>query len=229
MPLVGRELKGWVICFFEHPAVLHTVPELDHFGPRTDVQYCGPCILPGRGNRLDWPQAKGRRVRILSYFRLSQLPRAQILFEILGGLPVDVIAVIPDAPQDWSCRFPNVMVTADFLDWPHMVQGTDWVLVSGSGSMVSALCQGKPAVVVPALMEQALAGLAAQRLGGAYVLNLSQEVDLLRFKVNQLFENGDRCASAARMLAQRYQHLDLAYAVNMQWTALHATMEARAQ
>ncbi|TVQ40355.1 MAG: hypothetical protein EA370_03665 [Wenzhouxiangella sp.] len=184
---------------------LMTVAELDHSGPKDQVDYRGYLSLGG--DPPEWPQRPGH-ARLLVVLK----PFAGIDRLLVGLLArgFDILAVIPGL-DDRSLKalrpLPGLSLAEGWLDLRLAARQADGVLCAGGDTVGIVLLQGTPACVLAYFPEQRLTGLRAEATGAAVLVpqaaSLKQMLDL----VQRLIEDDQLSQQAAR-LALKYRDLD---------------------
>ena len=203
-----------------HPTVMPTFPELDHFEPRTDAQYCGPiATAPMRTSQVSW---KSTRKKVLVYVR-ANLPHVQNLLLALREVDAENLCVMPDLPASWVEQFPWIRFYSSFIELDSLLASTDVVITSGSGTIVNALQHGIPVVVMPHVIEQYLAGAALERMGAGKVLRGRETAASCLQPVHDVLQQ-PRFNQAAQAFAQKYADWTAETALEIQWKSLHSLL-----
>jgi UDP:flavonoid glycosyltransferase YjiC (YdhE family) len=153
-----------------------TLPELSHYGDQgaqdANVHWVGPIYADGQGVHASWPAGDGARVFV--YVEPGH-PDFEALIGALRAQGVRALVhakgLAPQAAQrlgGGSVRFEAAPVRMD-----EAMAGADAVIChGGQGTLAAALLAGKPVLVVPTQLEQAMAArrLVAGGLGVAVEL-----------------------------------------------------------
>lgn len=192
--------------------LLCSFAELDHYvADRAAARFVGPIFALGQGVDMAWPAGDGPRV--FAYLRPDYAP----LDQVLGALQASrarVLAHVPGASRLTLQRFSSerMQFSTAPLDMPAMGAQCDLAVThGGAGTTAAMLLAGKPLVLLPMHMEQAM---AARR-----VLALQLGLALPPDEVGQLPQVLERAlaepalAQNARAFAARHAGYDQAETV----------------
>jgi len=181
--------------------VLTTLPELAHYaGYGTEVIWVGPSYAGDSGCVPQWPEAASRRAFV--YLEPGHVSFEPVLKALQAcGLSAIVHAkgLAPAAAARWTS--PRLRFEAQPLHMDEVVAQAD-VVVShgGQGTLAAAALAGKPQLLLPQHMEQAMAARRAADAGLALVLAPTLEcAGLLRRLLDE-----PAFAQAAAALAKRH-------------------------
>lgn len=141
--------------------LLCTFAELDHYPRRDRSAFVGPIFSLGRGADMAWPQGDGPRV--FAYLNTGYGPLEQVL-AALQGASARVLAHVPGLARQTLLRFASdrLHFSSAPLDMAAMCAQCDLAVGhGGAGTVAAMLLAGKPQLLLPFQMEQAM---AARRL-----------------------------------------------------------------
>lgn len=185
--------------------LVFSLPELDHYGARQDVDYWGP-TAQDTGLAPDWPAAPGRRV--FAYLKPFKTLPSLLTTLKQSGHPTLVYLkdATPEAAKEYGSD--RLHFTARPVDLRRTVKDAAVVIChSGHGTVSAALLAGKPLLVLPLNIEQRMlaarvaaagAGLAAPALAPQGMAQKFQ-----RLLAEPAF------TAAAGAFAERYRDLDV--------------------
>jgi UDP:flavonoid glycosyltransferase YjiC (YdhE family) len=180
--------------------------DMDHFGGRTEGDFVGPIDSIGPGEDVAWPSTGSRR--IFGYLKPDYGPLDKVL-EVLDREDASVVVHIPGAPVRTQRRFTSahMRITENPVDMVQASTTADIaVLHSGMGAGVHMLLQGKPVVLFPQQLEQAMLARVLEKAGVAAVIDESAAGQFPRLLRRALADPA--LASAAKAFAARHQDHD---------------------
>ncbi|WP_026224741.1 glycosyltransferase [Methyloversatilis thermotolerans] len=185
--------------------------ELDPYPEREDALWLGPVFGLAHGRRFAWPDGAGPRV--FAYLKPGYAGLDAML-AALADLPARVIAHVPGvAARTVAQHSRNAMhIDSEPLDIAQVQRECD-VAVShgGSGTVASMLLAGKPLVIAPIQMEQAMTSRRLAQLGMARVIDpdaLAHAPAILRAALAD-----DTMRAAAKQFAARHGDYSMALTV----------------
>jgi len=131
------------------------LPETDCFAPRADEDYVGGLPADAGEARPAWPDAKGPKA--LVYLRKG--PWLEPVCDALAARKASAVACVPGLDGRAAAKLarPGLHVSAELCKFTELTRESDLVVCHGSHNTVSAsLLEGKPLVMVPTYVEQAL-------------------------------------------------------------------------
>lgn len=158
--LDGRKLTCLADLFEGAPPRLCTIGELDHYARADPPTYHGALAARTWGTAPSWGPA---RPRVFAYLHpgdhLAEIVAA------MGAGPGQYVLYCPDAPDDLALP-PTVTRLAEPARLDAVLADAD-ALVSNGGHGVTAafVCAGKPVLVLPHNLEQALTGFRVRAAG----------------------------------------------------------------
>ena len=206
-PLRAPELSALKELFEGAVRRLTTLPELDHYGPRSAEQYIGPIGQSGLGSPIAWPAGAAKRVVV--YLRPG-VPQLTSILEALLDLDASVICYAPGVsmPQAERGHRSRRIDSHVPVDLDRLWTDADlYISYAPAGSVTASLLRGVPQLLAPAHAE---AQLTAHRVECAGLgLTLSQTVTTrgVNSVIERLLETFDYRARA-RTFAYRYREVD---------------------
>lgn len=188
-------------------SLLCTFEELDHYPDRGGGSYLGPIFAPDQGVDAPWPASVGPR--IFAYLKPGYRGLEPAL-HALRNLAASVLVHIPGASRQLVLHFSwgNMRVTPEPLRMSQMAaQCTLAVCHGGAGTSAAMLLAGKPLLLLPMQMEQAMTAQRLARQGVACAVTIEAVAQLPQL-LRQVMDD-TALAQAAQAFAQRHQHYQL--------------------
>ncbi len=184
--------------------LLTTYAELDHYPQREGGNYWGPLDVAA-GSDPVWPESEGKKA--FAYLKQTvELPR--ILFaletqEVCSLVYVDRLPFrLRVRYESDRLRFAPAPVNLDAVG-----RQCDLAILSGGhGSTASLLLSGRPILQLPTNLEQALTGLAVQRMQAGLCVNPERPAEMPK-KLQAMLES-DEYAAGAATFAEKYCGFD---------------------
>jgi UDP:flavonoid glycosyltransferase YjiC (YdhE family) len=146
-----------------------TLPELDHYGARRNVQYVGPLLGALPTKTIDWPQGSKR---IFACLR----PDTSHLDAILEALQSSAAAAVCFTPGFTTIqlqRYANagMVYSSQLVDLNHLAPDADACVSYGAeGTVATFLLAGVPQLISPWDVEAQMAARRIEALGAGVVL-----------------------------------------------------------
>ena len=202
--LGGIGLNNLGDIFADTTRFLCTLPELDHYGIRSCIDYWGPLFSADQGIEPRWPDVSG--ARIFAYLT-PKLANLEQVVTALAQSPGAKLLHLPGATEEqcqaWSN--PSLKIEAQPVNMSQVLDVVDMV-VSQGGMGVSSQCvlAGVRHVIIPTQMEQAMLARRLSAMGLAYVAGVGAAVE----EYEALFSKALACellSQNSRLLAKKYK------------------------
>lgn len=187
---------------FDPNAMLLTFKELDIYPDRQGGNFLGIVSTGERGAVPVWPAASGPRVFAYLYSYYVGLPG---LLSALADLDVPTLIFCRGIDPALKARYESS--TVHFSDTPmavsEVIPRADLVICHGSHQMTAqALLAGKPLLLLPTHVEQALIARRVERIGaGIGITSVTAETDF-SLPLALVVEDGTHAACARQFAAQ---------------------------
>lgn len=172
-------------------SLLDTFPELVHFGERAEDKYIGPIFGFSNGLRLSWQHCDAKK--ILLYVR-PETPGFVALMDALSTTAAEKICIVPGLRGKDGRRFASqwTRVALKPVALGPLLQDADLMICQGgAGTMSEALLSGTPLLIVPAQVEQCLAGAEVERAGMGGSMGTQRAADNFKQSIARLLEGAD--------------------------------------
>ena len=193
------------------PALLCTLPEIDHFGVHreADVQYIGrlptaPC------NPIQKQIASSGRHDIFVYLRYSQTIDG--LLSVLARRSSSTLVYMPNLLPAQLAKLeaeygPTLVFAAQAVDLGQILPSLKLIISNaGHGLTLECLLAGKPLLLLPTHWEQSVVANLAVKVGAAIAVLLTEQHPKFHRRIDEMLQN-PAYRIAAEQLAERYQHL----------------------
>lgn len=190
---------------FEHAdCMLVGIPELDPYGPRTKVSYLGLHVGISGKAAPQWPA--GDRKRLFAYLRADYAGIDHVL-AALSACGARCLIHVAGASAALIERHRSAQLA--FSDTPVDIvsaaaQCDAAICHSGSGTVNALLHAGKPALLLPAQLEQFLLARNVEALGAAVIVVPENVARDSGHALKRILED-ESFARKARALADRYR------------------------
>jgi len=138
-------------------------PELDHFGPRPEIQFAGTWS-DTLGDRPGWPRGRGPR----TFLYLKRFHALAPLLQLLGASGLPVLGHIDgiDTNDLPSPMPPSMRIVTDPVDMEWAAEQADLAVThAGHGATAALLLGGVPLLLIPQSVEQYLLSRKVVALG----------------------------------------------------------------
>jgi len=176
--------------------MVRCIPEVDCFGPRSDDDYATMAAGDAGDAIPDWPKASGPKA--LVYLKAG--PDVKPVLQALAASGMSAIAYIGGlARRDTPLKRPGMLVTNTLFKSSALTPQADLVICNGNaGTVTGALLAGKPVLMLPQYMEQALTARRVVDAGAGAVPERRTAAAMTRC-FDALRPGGSAAAAAARL------------------------------
>lgn len=228
--LTGLPLAASVAALYNTPAVIRSVPLLDHYPPKLRRQtpaYCGPLELASSANDTSipaWPGAASpQHPRILAYLKAAH-PLTLPLLNALAQQRTSVLVYVEGA-QGIGNPHAHIHIQSTPLPFKALLHGTRTqpgatlaIHQGGIGASSQALLAGVPQLLLPDMAEAFITARTLVREGVAELLRpeasretvqatLAQMIDGDRYRARAIEVAADNAAFAGDNEAMLWQQL----------------------
>jgi len=190
---------------------LVTFPELDHYPGRGDATYSGPIFTAGEGAAPHWPLAGDAK---LFAYLVPNSRHFDPVMAALGRCGASVLAFPPGiAPRAARTLSGAAMTVSEAAyDMRRVRLECDVAITHGAGTASAMLLAGKPVLMLPATVEQAMLAKRVEATGAGIAAASEAGAPDYRRLVKRLLTDG-ALAEAARAFAARHAGYDPAHAI----------------
>lgn len=209
----GSKLDKLADLFDIEEDFLCTFPELDHYPERMNARYWPPILELEDGAEPIWPEAGEKRIFV--YLR-PQYPAIETLLKQLRNSSWSILIHIPGVPPAWLREFNNGHLRIDPrpIDMRQVVEQCNLgVCHGGAGTISAMLLGGKPLLMLPTHIEQALSARQVVAMGAGICFAEEVKKPNIKASILEIVSKKQYAESAARF-AQQYSAYDPALAVS---------------
>lgn len=180
---------------------LCTLPELDAYPERADGRYCGPLVTPLEGAATPWPGGEAACCFVALHAQHALLPA---LVEALRDSGQRAVLQLAQCTPDQAAGFSSeavVVARSPVPVAPVRAHCSHAVLDGHAALSHGLLLAGKPLLLLPTSLEQAMLARRVQALGAGLVVDSAAALpEALRRLVDE-----PQWATAARAFAERHR------------------------
>lgn len=186
--------------------ILLSFRELDHYQGRQqeDIVYWGTSPS-GLGSEPVWPISQGKRI----YAYLKPFKALEPLLHYLQQLQASVIIYAPDLSEAIKQKYSSstLSFSTSPLDLEQTASSCDIAITNSTHATVATfLLAGKPVLLLPIFLEQAILAYNIARMGAGLNAASLQPQDII--SKLQMLLNDPRYTHAAEQFARRYADFD---------------------
>lgn len=208
----GTKLDKLADLFDTEENFLCTFEELDHYQGRENPRYWFPILEAAGGVEPIWPEAGEKR--IFAYLK-PQYPAIETILKQLGKCACSVLIHIPGGPPAWLRAFNSEYLRIDPrpIDMRQAVEQCDLAVCHGGAGTISAmLLDGKPLLMLPMHVEQALSARRVEAMGAGVVIGEEVKMPNIKAGILEIVSKQQYAESAAKF-ARHHSVFDSALAV----------------
>jgi UDP:flavonoid glycosyltransferase YjiC (YdhE family) len=202
----GKPLDRIAQLYQADDKILMTFKEIDHYQmrPQQGVTYWG-VNRSGLGSGPEWPKSKGKRI----YAYLKRFNALEHLLHYLRSLDASVIIYAPDLNETVMRKYssPTLQFSRSPLDMEETASSCDFAITNSThATVVAFLLAGKPVLLLPKFLEQALLAIMVERLGAGLIGALNHPQHIIS-KLDQLMTDPQYTRSAEKF-AEKHADFD---------------------
>jgi hypothetical protein len=186
---------------------LLTLPELDHFGPRSEVKYRG-MWSPSGGAEPDWPPGEG--LRVFAYLKPPQdVWQPSSLLQAIEALGNPAVVYAPSCDQRLleKVAAPNIRIQRHRCDMDSVTQQASIAIGHGNnGTTTEFLLGGLPQLLMPLNLEQFIFSRRVVATGAGLMVRPESADHITRYLYKILHES--QIKAAAAVFAAKYESFD---------------------
>lgn len=208
----GSKLDKLADLFDIEEDFLCTFPVLDHYPDRVNARYWAPILEQEDGAEPIWPEACERR--IFAYLK-PQYPAIETILKQLGKCSWPVLMHVPGVPPAWLRAFNSEHLRIDPrpINMRQAVEQCDLAICHGGAGTISAmLLGGKPLLMLPMHVEQALSARRVEAMGAGVVIGEEVKKPNIKAGILEIMSKQQYAESAAKF-ARHYSAFDSTLAV----------------
>lgn len=204
----GRPALRSLSELFSGATLLHiTLPELDHYGPRSGARYLGPLLGALKTERVDWPQGP---THVFACLR-PDTSRVEAILEALQKSGHGVVCYAPGFAPSRLQRFAgaHIRFSSRPVDLERLIADADACVSYGAeGTVAKFLLAGVPQLISPWHVEAHMSARRIESLGAAVVLRDAQASAGVAQALNKVCTD-ERLKRGAGDFSSRHRNLDL--------------------
>lgn len=203
----GGEFPSSAGELYQGPAILRTLPCLDHYAESRWVEL--PCAGPGNEGVLsvrsvEWPERSKFAKRAVAYLKADQ-PQLQAAIQALANLRhcYSHVYVSGAAAGPRANAIENLCINNEPFDLAEAMEHADVVIsAGGAATTAQALLRGKPQLILPGQAEQHMTGINIERIGAGRVVPIDPNGTLVQSALSALLEQSHFHERAQRLAVE---------------------------